>query len=186
MSFGKVHTDPRTKASAASVGSDAMARRKRNAVAQRPRRARRERQRGVGMIEVLVAVLILAIAFLGVAALQATALAANNSAMARSMATIASYSILDAMRVDQASATTSAYNQTVKATACSTDTSTLANSQLGQWCTLLGNTLGVADTTTGTVACLSNGDCTVTITFTEVRKGANGDTAQSVTTRAML
>ena len=58
-------------------------------------------QSGVGLIEVLVAVLVLSIGFLGIAALQAMSLSTNNSDMARSMATIASYSIMDAMRADQ-------------------------------------------------------------------------------------
>lgn len=149
---------------------------------------RRGGQRGVGMIEVLVAVLILSIAFLGIAALQAMSLSANNSAMARSMATIASYSILDAMRADLSNATGGSYNTTtaLKASACPTDTSTLANSQLVQWCGLLGNTLGVADTTTGSISCTSLGDCTITITFVDVRQGANNSKQQTVTTRAML
>ena len=52
------------------------------------------------MIEVLVAVLVLSIGFLGMAALQAMSLSTNNSAMARSLATINAYSILDSMRAD--------------------------------------------------------------------------------------
>ena len=88
-------------------------------------------QAGVGLIEVLVAVLVLSIGFLGIAALQAMSLSTNNSAMARSMATIASYSIMDAMRADIANAKAGAYNTStaLKATACPTDTSTLAKRQ---------------------------------------------------------
>ena len=73
------------------------------------------RQSGVGLIEVLMAVLVLSIAFLGMAALQALSMSTNNSAMARSMATIDSYSIMDAMRADAASARATAYNTTVTA-----------------------------------------------------------------------
>lgn len=147
-----------------------------------------KRQRGVGLIEVLIAVLILSVAFLGIAALQAMSLSSNNTAMARSMATIASYSILDAMRADYANATGGSYNTAaaLKASSCPTDTSTLANSQLVQWCGLLGNTLGSAATTTGAVNCSSIGDCTITISFVDVRQGADGNKQQTVITRAML
>lgn len=145
-------------------------------------------QAGAGLIEVLVAVLILSVAFLGIAALQATSLAANNSAMARSMATIASYSILDAMRADLAGATGGNYNTSsvIKANACSASASSLAAAQTNQWCALLRDTLGEAATTTGNIDCKSNGDCTVTISFVEVRPGANNSTTQTVVTRAML
>ncbi|WP_109126219.1 type IV pilus modification protein PilV [Dyella sp. C11] len=144
-------------------------------------------QRGVGLIEVLVAVVILSIAFLGIAALQAMSLSSNNSSMARSMATVASYSIVDAMRADYSNAVAGAYvtSTALKASSCPTDTSTLAASQLAQWCGQLGNSLGVADTTTGNIACTA-GDCTVTISFLDVRPGADGSTQQTVVTRAML
>lgn len=150
--------------------------------------ARRGQQHGVGLIEVMVAVLVLSVAFLGIAALQAMSLSANNTAMARSMATIASYSILDAMRADSSNAAGGSYNTdtALKASSCPTDTSTLANSQLVQWCGLLGNTLGAAATTTGSINCTSLGDCTITISFVDVRKGADGNKQQTVTTRAML
>ena len=87
-------------------------------------------QAGVGLIEVLVAVLVLSIGFLGVAALQARSLSTNNSAMVRSMATIASYSILDAMRADIAGARANAYNKTIKGNACGKAGSTLASQPL--------------------------------------------------------
>ncbi|TCI11436.1 type IV pilus modification protein PilV [Dyella soli] len=150
---------------------------------------RRRQQAGVGLIEVLVAVLILSIAFLGIAALQAMSLSTNNSAMARSMATISSYSILDAMRADYANATTgAAYNTTtpLKANACPTGTASLAAAQLSQWCNQLGSNLGVAATTTGAINCSAAGDCTITITFDDSRAGVGGSSTQTVVTRAML
>jgi type IV pilus assembly protein PilV len=147
----------------------------------------RHRQVGVGLIEVLIAVLVLSIAFLGIAALQATSLSTNNSAMARSMATIASYSILDAMRADLTSATTgTAYNGTVTANACPAAAGGLANYQLNAWCNQLGKNLGAAATTTGTIACDANGNCTVTIGFDDSRAGAGGTRTQTVVTKAIL
>lgn len=145
-------------------------------------------QAGVGMIEVLVAVLIISIAFLGVAALQAMSLSTNNSAMARSMATMASYSIMDAMRADLGSARGGAYNTSKDITAdkCPDGTGSMAADQLNQWCKQLGDNLGQVATTTGAIACSTSGDCTVTITFNDIRKGADGTQLQTVVTRAIL
>jgi len=146
------------------------------------------RQAGVGLIEVLVAVLVLSIGFLGIAALQAMSLSTNNSAMARSMATIASYSIMDAMRADIANAKAGAYNTStaLKASACPTDTSTLANQQLVQWCGQIGDALGKADTTTGMITCTATGDCTVQVTFDDSRAGVGGDAVQTISTKGIL
>lgn len=150
-------------------------------------RGHRTAQSGVGLIEVLVAVLVLSIGFLGVAALQVMSLSTTNSAMARSMATISSYSILDAMRADKANATS--YNTTVTANACPAPTGSLANAQLIQWCKQLGQALGPVASTTGTVACtplVNTADCTVTITFDDSRAGVGGTSGQTFTTKAML
>jgi len=153
------------------------------------RLGRARAQRGVGLIEVLVAVLLLSIAFLGVAALQAKSLSTNNSAMARSMATMASYSILDAMRADYDVAIAGGYNtgSAIKANACPAADSTLKNMQLNDWCTQLGQALGQTETTTGSIACSgTQGDCTVTITFDDSRAGKGGASNQTVVTKGML
>jgi type IV pilus assembly protein PilV len=133
------------------------------------------RQSGIGMLEVLIAILVVSIGFLGTAALQARALSTNNSAMARSMATVASYSILDGLRSDAASAMSQSYNQTVTANACPTDTSTLVHTQLAEWCAALGKALGATASTTGQILCSNTGICTVTITFDDSRAGADGN-----------
>jgi type IV pilus assembly protein PilV len=147
-------------------------------------------QRGIGMIEVLIAVLIVSIGFLGMAALQAKALSTNNSAMARSMATVASYSILDAMRADLVNAGTGAYNGTVTASSCPAAGSTLASSQLSAWCNQLGLALGAVASTTGAVNCSAAGstsvDCVITIQFDDSRAGVGGSSTQQVVTRAGL
>jgi type IV pilus assembly protein PilV len=145
------------------------------------------RQAGVGLIEVLVAVLVLSIAFLGIAALQALSMSTNNSAMARSMATIDSYSIMDAMRADAASARGGAYNGTVTASACppAAATASLSNAQLIQWCGQLGG-LGATASTTGAINCKPTGACVITITFDDSRAGAGGSSGQTIITTAML
>jgi type IV pilus assembly protein PilV len=144
------------------------------------------------MIEVLIAVLVVSIGFLGMAALQAKALSTNNSAMARSMATIASYSILDAMRADVVNAKAGSYSRTVTADDCASASggNALATTQLQAWCTELGNTLGAVSSTKGTVNCTVVGDCTVTIQFDDSRAGKAGTTGdtgtQTVVTEAGL
>jgi type IV pilus assembly protein PilV len=154
-------------------------------------------QTGVGLIEVLVAVLVLSIGFIGVAALQARSLSTNNSAMMRSMATIASYSILDAMRADITSAIGGKYNTTVTGNSCPTDTSTLANAQLAKWCNTQLQPVGQgAGTTTGKISCsaatgIQSAICTVTIQFDDSRAGDAGNSSRSSTqqqfvTKAML
>lgn len=148
-------------------------------------------QAGVGLIEVLIAVLVLSIGFLGIAALQAVSLSTNNSAMARSMATVSAYSIMDAMRADSINAKSGAYNTTVQADSCapastSSSAATLASTQIHDWCTQLGNRLGASADTKGTVTCQANGDCTVTIQFDDSRAGLGGKNDQTVTTEGML
>ncbi|MBM7132042.1 type IV pilus modification protein PilV [Dyella mobilis] len=157
-------------------------------------------QAGVGLIEVLVAVVILSVGFLGVAALQAMSLSTNNSSMARNMAVIDTYSILDAMRADIGNA--SSYTGTsVTASSCSTTGTTLSGNQINQWCKQLGNDLGAVSTTKGTISCTtttststaSSTACTVTVQFSDNRSGnggtnGTGTTAgiQTITTVGML
>lgn len=59
-----------------------------------------QRQRGVGMIEVLVTILVLAIGLLGLASLQMNSLKQNNQAMMRSLATLMAYDLSDRMRAN--------------------------------------------------------------------------------------
>jgi len=148
-------------------------------------------QTGVGLIEVLIAVLVLAIGILGVAALQARALANNSSSIGRSMATIASYSILDALRADRSDALAGNYNTAtpLEADNCPTGTGLVAN-QLNNWCTHLGTMLGAAKTTTGTIDCDASGNCKITVTYDDSNVGgsgaAGGSSAQSLITVANL
>lgn len=141
-------------------------------------------ERGVGLVEILVAVLVFSIGLLGVAMLQAKSLSTNNSAMARSMATMYSYSIIDAMRID--ANRLASYTGTVKGGSCPTSTSTLAENQLAQWCASLAASLGAADTTTGSISCDGNKVCTITIVFDDSRGGIGGSQNQTVITKVAL
>lgn len=142
------------------------------------------RQAGVGIIEVLVSVLILSIGLLGVAWVQTQALANNSSAAANSMATVAAYTILDAMRSDLESAQDGNYNGKVTAGDCPSGNS-LVEVHLGDWCNLMALTMGAADTTTGAVECDANGVCTITISYDDSRIGEGGG-EQILVTKAQL
>lgn len=152
------------------------------------RRTTRANQSGVGLIEVLVAVLVLSIGFLGIAALQAMSLSTNNSAMARSMATINSYSMFDAMRADPAVAKSGGYNASVTADACPDAGTSLAGAQIHDWCAQLGTALGAEATTKGKIACEAGGtgNCSVTITFNDSRAAVGGSATQTIVTKALL
>ncbi len=60
--------------------------------------------RGFSLIEVLVAMLILAIGLLGLAALQAQSLKFNHDALVRSEATLLAYELMDLMRANRVNA----------------------------------------------------------------------------------
>lgn len=75
-------------------------------VACGPRRECRSRasMRGVGLIEVMVSVLVLAVGLLGVAAMQSVALRGGQSSLESTQAVIQTNAILEAMRVNRATA----------------------------------------------------------------------------------
>lgn len=75
-----------------------------------------QRQRGAGLLEVLIAVLVLSVGLLGLASLQLNALRFNNSAFLRSQATILAYDIADRMRANRPVALAGDYNLALAAT----------------------------------------------------------------------
>lgn len=160
--------------------------------ASKKHRAYLRAEAGVGLIEILIAVLVLSIGILGIAALQTRALANNSSSTARTMATIASYSILDAMRADRANALAGSYTTTVTVGSCPTTSGTLAQYQLMNWCQGSGSNPpdGLASLGTGTTGMITCAPalCTVTITYNDTRsgKGTNETTKQTVITQAVL
>ena len=118
---------------------------------------------GVGLIEVLIAVVILAFGMLGIAALQAASLRNGESALQRSQATAESYAILDAMRANLALARINAYNITKTcAVPAGGSTATLAANDLHDWITSLKNRLGNNSATCGEITCGSV-DCRITV-----------------------
>jgi type IV pilus assembly protein PilV len=119
---------------------------------------------GVSLIEVLISVLIMGIGMLGIAAMQATALRNNQSALDRSQAVVQSYTILDAMRANRKAALAGDYNN--PSMVCEAgDTGSLADDDIAAWVGSLKATMGPA--ACGSVNCDSNNVCTVTVQWDE-------------------
>lgn len=136
-------------------------------------------QRGVGLLEVLISMIILALCMLGMAALQTTALRNNQSAQSRSMATILSASIIDAMRANVAAARNGQYNV---ATCGKASGDVLVQLDVVTWILSLKSAIGV--TACGGINCL-NGLCDITVQWDDSRATA-GEQVYTVTTRIRL
>lgn len=65
---------------------------------------------GSSLLEVMIAVLVLAIGMLGLAALSSVTIKNSNSAAARSQAVVHVYSLFDTLRLDRAQASAGAFN----------------------------------------------------------------------------
>ena len=138
-------------------------------------------QKGVGLIEVLVSMLILSICMLGMAALQTVALRNGQSAQSRSMAGIMSNSITDAMRANITEARSGAYNSST----CEVNDDpggTLADSDITAWVISLKRAIG--QSACGTVTC-QGGQCDITVEWDDSRASA-GLSTHLVTTRVQL
>ncbi|WP_444929600.1 type IV pilus modification protein PilV [Microbulbifer sp. SSSA002] len=128
-------------------------------------------QRGVGLIEVLVTVLILSTSLLGLAALQNKALQYNHSAYMRSQANILAQDIFERLRANRENL--SAYELTVD-DATPTASSSRAEVDLGEWRGLLSASLPAG---TGGITCNANDVCTVTVQWGEEDSTGSGNDA---------
>jgi len=136
--------------------------------------------RGVGLIEVLVAVLVLAIGLLGVAAMQATALRNSQSSLERSQGVVHIYTILDAMRANPTVARAGGYNMSMTCTAPSAGG--LVDSDKNNWIRMLQDNLGPS--ACGQVEC-NGAICTITVRWDDSR-GSAGSTTQTFTTTTRI
>jgi type IV pilus assembly protein PilV len=138
----------------------------------------RTKQGGATLIEILVAVLILSFGMLGMSALQIRALQGNQSSIQRSQATMLSYYIMDAMRVDRESAKGGDYN-TNSGFVCGSvgiTGSGLAKDTLRNWLDSTDAAMGGdASLTCGSVACDGNYQCTVRIKWDDTKAGGQGN-----------
>lgn len=144
-------------------------------------------QRGMSLIEVLVAVLIMGIGLLGIAAMQAVALRNGQSSLERTQAVIQSYAILDVIRANRANALAGYYNTPGTEPLCTaaaadgseTTGQASARTDINAWLSSLKNSMvsaanAASDTTTcGRVSCVSNAidgaTCTITVQWDDSR-----------------
>ncbi|WP_407354407.1 type IV pilus modification protein PilV [Luteimonas sp. R10] len=146
------------------------------------------RQRGASLIEVLIAVLIMAVGMLGIAAMQTTALRNSQSSLERSQAVIQTYAIFDAMRANREQALAGAYNM-ARTCLVSAGGATLAENDHREWLSSLQDTLG--DDACGEIDCPDASACSVTVEWNDSRAsdggvtGIAGDT-RTVTTTTLL
>jgi type IV pilus assembly protein PilV len=136
--------------------------------------------RGVGLIEVLVAVLVLAIGLLGVAAMQATALRNSQSSLERSQGVMHVYTILDAMRANPTAARAGAYNSAM--TCAVPAAGNLVANDRRAWIDMIQQNLG--NTACGQVACVG-ALCTITVRWDDSR-GTAGSVTQNFSTTTRI
>ena len=98
----------------------------------------RQLQQGFSMLEVMVAILVVAIGLLGLAGLMNAGLRNNQSSSAQSQAVWLAYDMLDRLRADRTVANAGSYNLLMTGTPSG---SSFVNTELLGWRTLLANAL---------------------------------------------
>jgi type IV pilus assembly protein PilV len=128
---------------------------------------------GYSLIEVLVALFVLALGVLGAAALQMNALKFNQTASLRTQATFLAYEIVDRMRANRAAARDGDYVQAMNA--AKPTGAGVVQGDIAAWITAIENQLPAGD---GAVT--QNGDLfTITVQWSEARIGGS-DTQQFI------
>lgn len=129
------------------------------------------------------------------AGLQARALRGNVSATQRSQAVMLSYFIIEAIRVDSASAKAQNYNTgeldsngNIDNKLCSVDAvvgTTLSDNNQRVWVAAIKESLGAStdSATCGAISCNADGLCTVQIQWNDSLAGGLGDQALTTTTK---
>lgn len=131
-------------------------------------------QQGAGLIEVLIAVLIMGIGMLGMAAMQATALRNNQSALERTQATIQTYSILDAMRANRQRALAGDYD-VARTCAVPATGATLALKDIHAWFADMQNSHSMGNTACASIARNGN-QFVITVDWDDSRASDNTET----------
>lgn len=137
----------------------------------RPRSPSRRNMGGAGLIEVLIAVLVMAIGLLGIAAMQATALRNSQSALERSQGVIGTYSILDAMRANPDGLQALEYNISRTCGASPGGAGSLAQSDIQFWLAQLEENLG--EGACGSISCDTQRVCSISVEWDDTR-GSGG------------
>lgn len=141
----------------------------------------RRSQAGASLLEVLIAVLILAIGLLGIAALQSLTLKNTQSASERSAAIIQSYAMLDMMRANRAQAIARQYD-TGWLCAAPENPGNRIEGDMARWIGQLKQSVG--DSACGQIDCGAV-NCNIGVRWNDER-GTGGDVEQEIETRTRL
>lgn len=137
-----------------------------------------KRQSGSSLLEVLIAVLVLAIGMLGMAALQAVTLKNSNSSAARSQAVIQTYSMFDRLRLNRELAKDGGFNVatwTCTTAAATGDDDHTDYSVFNGWLANVKDVLGAS--ACGRIQCDPDYQCTVGVRWDDSR--ATGDAEET-------
>ncbi|ESS74046.1 type IV pilus modification protein PilV [Methyloglobulus morosus KoM1] len=151
-------------------------------------------QQGFTLIEVLIAMLVLALGLLGLAALQATTLKNNQNSYYRSQATQFAYDIADRIRANEVEALKGAaskyfmdINAAQQKTGCNSTTgcssALMAENDLYEWESII---TGMLPSGVGLVSQNGTNGFLITIRWDDNRDGDNTDANESVQTRFQL
>lgn len=140
---------------------------------------------GVGLIEILVAVTILAFGLLGIAAMQATTLRNSQSASERSEAAIATYAMLERMRANYAVASNGGYD--LAAMTCNPPTATdMVTTDQREWILSLKDRLGDSGKTCGQITDCGGLTCTIIVQWDDSRGTERKEDLAESTTRTLV
>lgn len=131
------------------------------------------RHAGFSLVEVLVAVLVMALGMLGIAAMQATALRNSQSSFERTQGVVETYSIVDAMRANRPEALIGRYDL-IDWTCTAPDAINMATADLNAWITSMKRPDSLGPTACGKIAC-SGTACLVEVRWSDAR--GSGDSA---------
>ena len=140
----------------------------------------------MSLIEVLVAVLVLAVGLLGVAAMQSLALRGGQGSLESSQAVMQTTSIIEAMRANRANAASYVYDGTGSCATVPPASGSLADFDKNAWVTGLKSTIGsgAGDTTTcGKIESLGSGAYRITVQWDDGRAGGGSTRAVVTETR---
>ncbi len=127
------------------------------------------RQSGFSLIEVLIALLVLAVGLLGLSALQAQGLRGGTSAHQRSQAVVLAYDMMERMRSNRLVAMNGQYNTAMGADPGPGDgAAPIVDDDIGDW---FQNGLSLLPLGDGSINCDNAGVCTVTVQWDDSRSG---------------
>lgn len=136
--------------------------------------SRHRHMAGVGMIEVLVAVLVLAAGMIGIAAMQMAALKSSQSALDRTQAVVQTYAILDAMRANRDEAIIGRYNIGMTCEAPEAGAGTLAGNDLDYWISSMQDRHVLGPSACGEIDC-DDLECVIRVQWDDSRGQAGSD-----------